>query len=151
MYNFRYIRMAGNDQGWKRPHSGRKGGVDYLGKQGLGHEDWNFAHDLWEDGRYHLYLKGTPAGFDKDSFNFVLGAHASPVPMIIGFVENATYGVSELPEQVLLRRAQEVFKLNEDDSLGSAYGHRSVEEVAKLLRQEASGYCVSVAPRNLHL
>ncbi|SFK88614.1 HNH endonuclease [Loktanella salsilacus] len=151
MDNFRYIRMAGNDQGWRRPHSGRKGGDDYLGKQGLGHEDWNFAHDIWEDGRYHLYLKATPANFDKSSFNFVLGAHASPFPMIIGFVENATYGLSELPEQLLLRRAQEVFALNEDDSLGSAYGQRSVEEIATLLKQEASGYRVSVAPRNLHI
>ncbi|WP_186766411.1 HNH endonuclease [Phaeobacter marinintestinus] len=151
MTNFRYIRMAGNEQGWNRPHGGRKGGDDYVGKQGLGHEDWNFAKDVWEDGRYHLYLRATPAGFDKRQFNFVLGAHASPVPMIVGFVENATYGLSELPEPVVLRRAQEVFALSEDNSLGSAYGSRSVEQIANRLRQEVGDYRVSVSPQDLHI
>lgn len=143
--------MARNDLGWKRPHGGRKGGDDYVGKQGLGHEDWNLANDVWEDGRYHLYLRSTPANFDKGQFNFVLGAHASPVPMIICFVENATFGVSELPEQVVLRRAQEVFALNDDESLGSAYGHQSVEQIARRLRQDAGEYRVAVAPQNLHI
>ena len=106
MNNCRYIRVAGNDQAWRRPHGGRRGGDDYVGTQGLGHEDWNFAKDVWKDGRYHLFLKATPAGFIEGKFNFVLGAHAKPAPLIVGFVENATYGVSDLPEQVLLRRAE---------------------------------------------
>lgn len=151
MTNFRYIRMAPNDQGWKRPHGGRKGGDDYVGTQGLGHEDWNFANDVWLDGRYHLYLRSTPAAFDKGLFNFVLGAHASPAPLIVGFVENATYGLSELPEQILVRRAREVFALNEDDSLGSIYGRQSVEQIAERLREEAADYRVSVAPEDLHI
>jgi 5-methylcytosine-specific restriction protein A len=151
MTNFRYIRMAGNDQGWRRPHGGRKGGDDYVGMQGFGHEDWNFANDVWKDGRYHLFLRSTPAGFDNGQFNFVLGAHASPVPMIVGFVENATYGLSELPQQVMLKRAQELFALNEDDSLGSEYGRQSVKQIAIRLRQEAGEYRVSVAPQDLHI
>ena len=151
MTHFRYIRMAGNDQGWKRPHGGRKGGNDYVGTQGLGHEDWNFANDIWEDGRYHLYLRSTPADLNKGKFNFVLGAHASPVPLIVGFVENATYGLSQLPEEALLRRAQEIFALNEDDSLGSSYGRLNVEQIATRLRQEANDYRVSVAPQDLHI
>lgn len=151
MTKFRYIRMAGNDQGWKRPHGGRKVGNDYVGQQGLGHEDWNFADDVWEDGRYHLYLRSTPAGFDEGQFNFVLGAHASPVPMIVGFVENAIYGLSELPQQVALRRAQEVFALNKDNNLGSDYAGRSVKKIAELLRSEVSDYRVSVAPQDLHI
>lgn len=151
MSNFRYIRMAGNDQGWKRPHGGRRGGDDYVGTQGLGHEDWNFANDVWKDGRYHLYLRSTPAGFDNEQFNFVLGAHASPAPMIVGFVENATYGVSKLPKKVLLRRAQEIFTLNEDDSLGSLYEGQSVQEIAERLGREVGDYRVSVAPKNLHI
>lgn len=151
MTNFRYIRMAGNDQGWKRPHGGRRGGDDYVGTQGLGHEDWNFAKDVWNDGRYHLYLRSTPAGFDKGQFNFVLGAHASPSPIIVGFVENTAYGVSELPEQVLLRRAQEVFALNEDGSLGSIYAQLSVDQIAARLKREADDYRVSVAPQDLHI
>lgn len=151
MSNFRYIRMAGNDQGWKRPHGGRKGGEDYVGTQGLGHEDWNFANDVWDDGRYHLYLRSTPAGFDEGRFNFVLGAHASPVPLIIGFVENSNYSLSTLPKKVVLRRAQEVFALNEDDSLGPIYGQQRVEEIAERLTKEAIDYRVSVAPENLHV
>lgn len=151
MNEFRYIRMAGNDQGWTRPHCGRKGGNDYVGKQGLGHEDWNFSRDVWKDGRYHLYLRATPAGFDRNSFNFVLGVHASPFPMIVGFVEDASYGVSALPKKVLRRRAQEVFALNEDESLGPSYSGLSVEEIAERLREETSDYRVSVAPRNLHI
>ncbi|ATG46313.1 hypothetical protein CEW89_01255 [Celeribacter ethanolicus] len=151
MNESRYIRMAGNDQGWTRPHSGRKGGDDYLGQQGIGHEDWNFSRDVWKDGRYHLYLKATPAGFDQSSFNFVLGAHASPVPMIVGFVEDATYGVSMLPEKVLLRRAQEVFALKADESLGPAYNRLRVEAIVERLREEANDYRVSVAPKNLHI
>lgn len=151
MTNFRYIRMAGNDQSWRRPHGGRKGGKDYVGTQGFGHEDWNFASDVWEDGRYHLYLRATPAGFDKGQFNFVLGAHGIPLPLIVGFVESATYGLSELPEHVLLRRAQEVFALNEGDGLGSIYGHQSVEGIAERLRLEVGDYRVSVAPRNLYI
>lgn len=151
MNNFRYIRMAGNDQGWTRPHGGRRGGTDYVGTQGLGHEDWNFAKDVWKDGRYHLFLKSTPAGFDDGQFNFVLGAHANPSPLIIGFVENAIYGVSDLPEQVLLRRAQEVFALNDEGSLGSIYGRLNVEQIAVQLKREASDYRVSVAPQDLHI
>jgi len=143
--------MANNDHGWKRPHGGRKGGADYVGTQGIGHEDWNFANDVWKDGRYHLYVTNPPKGFDEGSFNFVLGAHAAPAPFILAFVENATYGLSELPEQVLLRRAQEVFALNEDGSLGPFYGNKSVEKIAKRLRQETNHYCVSVAPHDLHV
>lgn len=151
MSNCRYIRMAGNDLGWKRPHAGRMGGEDYLGTQGLAHEDWNFAGDIWEDGRYQLYLRPTPKDFEKGLFNFVIGAHASPVPLILGFIENATYGVSKLPRNVVFRRAQEIFALNEDDSLGSNYGRLSVKEIAKRLRQEAADYQVSVAPQDLHI
>lgn len=151
MNNCRYIRVAGNDQAWRRPHGGRRGGDDYVGTQGLGHEDWNFAKDVWKDGRYHLFLKATPAGFDEGKFNFVLGAHAKPAPLIVGFVENATYGVSDLPEQVLLRRAEEVFALNEDDSLGSSYRRLSVDQVAARLKQESIDYRVSVAPQDLHI
>ena len=151
MSRFRYIRMADNELGWRRPHGGRMGGKDYLGKEGLGHEDWNFAKDVWMDGLYHLYLKGTPAGFDKGLFNFVLGVHARPAPMIIGFVENATFGLSELPEQVVQRRAQELFALNEDKSLGSRYGGKSVTQIVKLLKKEVVDYRVSVSPQDLHV
>lgn len=151
MLDCRYIRMAGNNQGWKRPHGGRRGGKDYLGIEGLAYEDWNFANDVWKDGRYHLYLRSTPRDFDQGHFNFVLGKHASPVPLIIGFAENATKGVSELPEQVVLRRAKEIFALNEGDNLGPQYGGLSVKKIAKRLRQEAKGYRVSVATQDLHI
>lgn len=127
------------------------GGKDYLGKEGLGHEDWNFAKDVWTDGRYHLYLRGTPARFDKEQFNFVLGSHAKPVPMIIGFVENASFGLSDLPEQIIQRRAQEIFALNEDKSLGSRYGDKPVAQIAKLLKKEVVDYQVAVAPQDLHV
>jgi len=143
--------MAGNDLGWKCPHGGRRGGDDYVGTQGLGHEDWNFACDVWKDGRYHLYLRSTPAGFKEGKFNFVLGAHARPKPLIIGFVENAIYGRSVLPKQVLERRAEEIYALNEDDSLGSHYEHRTAEQIAKKLMAEAVDYKVSVAPKDLHI
>lgn len=151
MTKFRYIRMARNDQNWTRPHGGRRGGADFVGTQGLGHEDWNFAKDVWKDGRYHLFLRSTPADFDKGQFNFVLGAHGSPGPLVIGFVENSTFGLSELPESVLLRRAQEVFALNEDNSLGSYYGGLSVQQIASSLRQTAHDFRVSVAPDDLHI
>ena len=151
MSEFRYIRMAENDQGWKRPHGGRKGGSDYVGTQGLGHEDWNFAQDVWQDGRYHLYLRSTPANFHEGGFNLVLGAHARPTPLIIGFVENATYGISELPEQALQRRAQEVVALDGEESLGPLYAGKSVEQIAELLRQDASIYRVSIEPQDLHV
>ncbi|MFC7705766.1 hypothetical protein ACFQXB_16380 [Plastorhodobacter daqingensis] len=151
MSNFRYIRMAGNELGWTRPHGGRMGGEDYLGKEGLAHEDWNFSKDVWVDGRYHLYLRETPAGFDNGLFNFVLGVHARPDPMIIGFVENASFGVSDLPESVVRRRAQELFALNEVRSLGTRYGGKSVAQLSKLLRKEVVDYCVSLAPQDLYI
>lgn len=151
MSNCRYIRMADNDHGWKRPHGGRKGGDDYVGTQGFGHEDWNFANDVWKDGRYHLYLTSTPKGFDESSFNFVLGAHSRPVPMIVGFVENAVFGLSKLPKKVLLRRAEEVFALSEEDSLGPLYDGLSVEQIAKILKRDAGEYRVSVAPQDLRI
>ena len=71
--------------------------------------------------------------------------------MILGFVENTTYGVSQLPEQILQRRAQEVFALNEDDSLGSIYGRLSVDQIATRLKREADDYRVSVAPHDLYI
>lgn len=143
--------MAGNNQDWRRPHGGRRGGDDYVGTQGLGHEDWNFAQDVWKDGRYHLYLRSTPAGFDVGHFNFVLGVHARPVPLIVAFVENATFGISELPEKILARRAREVFELNEDKSLGSHYGRLNVDQIATRLKREAIDYRVSVATEDLHV
>lgn len=151
MSNYRYTRMAHNELGWTRPHGGRMGGDDYLGQEGIGHEDWNFAKDVWKDGRYHLYLKGMPAGFDGTLFNFVLGAHASPLPVIIGFIEKATFGRSELPDEVVQRRAQELSLLDQDNSLGPRYGGKSVEQIAKLLKVEAGDYQVSVAPEDLHV
>lgn len=150
MTDFRYIRMAANDQGWRRPHGGRKSGNDHVGMQGVGHEDWNFACDVWKDGRYRLYFTLAPASFDEGKFNFVLGVYAHPVPLIIGFVENATNGLSKLPEQVLLRRAQEIFAIDDDD-LGPDYAGQSVGQIAKRLRREAGIYRVSVEPQDLHI
>lgn len=151
MTNYRYMRMAGNDHGWRRPHGGRQGGDDFVGTQGFGYEDWNFAHDIWEDGNYHLYLKTPPANFQKTKFNFVLGVHAQPVPYIIGFAENVTFGLSRLPDQVLMRRAREIHALNQDDSLGPLYKNLDATSVAKTLANTSEKFCICVEPGNLHI
>lgn len=151
MQEYKYSRVAINNNGWKRPHGGRLGGTGYVGMQGFGHEDWNFSNDVWKDGRYHLYLHQTPAGFKNGRFNFVLGAYAAPIPMVVGFVENATYGVSELPEQALHRRAQEIFALNGDHSLGPQYAGQNVKTIENYLKQDTNLYRISVNPQDLHI
>ncbi|MDO5622858.1 MAG: hypothetical protein Q4G24_15525 [Paracoccus sp. (in: a-proteobacteria)] len=153
MNDFRYMRMAENDQGWERPHGGRKGGEDgYVGTQSIGYEDWNFSRDLWKDGRYHLYLRQTPKDFeDGVPVNFVLGAYASGVSYVVGFAENAVHGVSELPDSVVKRRAEEIFALNEGGDLGEGFAGKSVNELARILKWDAREFKVSVAPGDLHV
>lgn len=62
MPQYRYHRMATNVHNWTKPHSGRLDITkDYVGKNGFGLEDWNFARELWDDQRLHLYLQQKPA------------------------------------------------------------------------------------------
>ena len=72
---YRYHKMARNDGGWIGPVSGRLGkSEDYVGSTGFGYEDWNFAGDLWSDGKVRLYLRQQPAEADRSkTFSIILG------------------------------------------------------------------------------
>lgn len=153
MPEYRYHRMTENRFGWKRPHTGRLGdGEDYVSKEGFGHEDWNFAGDVWDDGRYHLYLTKRPKKDDLNKvFNIVLGVHTSYGAMMIGFAENVEYRQSNLSDPIWQRRAQEVKALEEDEQLGPLHRGQSIQEIKDLLIDARGMYDVSVAPSDLHI
>lgn len=151
MTEYRYHRMASNVIGWKRPHGGRLGhGKDYVAEQGIGHEDWNFANDVWEDGRYHLYLRQSPKQADiKETFNLVLGVHTKIGPMVVGFAENVTYAESDLPKKIWQRRAREVLALDASGQLGDWFCGKSLSKISQILAEGRYMYNVSVAQGDL--
>lgn len=153
MPEYRYQRMTDNAFGWKRPHTGRLGiAGGYVSEQGFGHEDWNFARDVWEDGRYHLYLTAKPKKADLgEIFNIVLGAHTKTGAMILGFADNVRYSISNLPDAVWERRAQEIKALEEAEQLGPRYRGKTIKQIANGLIEEVQIYNASVAPENLHI
>lgn len=140
-----------NEFGWRRPHAGRLGlGTDYVGLEGIGHEDWNFAKDVWDDGRYHLYLKQSPKQADlAKPFNLALGVHTKLGPIVVGFAENVTYAVADLPPAVWHRRAQEVRALDASGQLGERFGGKSLAEISQILVDERHIYNAAVATADL--
>ncbi|MCC5984909.1 MAG: HNH endonuclease [Rhodobacteraceae bacterium] len=153
MPEFRYHRMTENDFGWKRPHTGRLGiGSGYVSEQGFGHEDWNFAGDVWDDGRYHLYLRMPPKREDLNkTFSVVFGLHTKLGAMIVGFAENVRYTQANLTDQIWDRRAREVKALEEDGQLGPRYRGQSIQKIKKALIDERGIYNVSISPADLHV
>lgn len=145
--------MTENRRGWKRPHTGRLGvGSGYVSEQGFGHEDWNFAGHIWDDGRYHLYLKMKPKREDLNkTFNVVLGLHTKLGALILGFAENVRYGHANLAENIWQRRAREVKALEKGGQLGPLYSGKSIQQIKKALIEEREIYNVSVAPKDLHV
>ncbi|WP_428515385.1 HNH endonuclease [Roseovarius sp.] len=145
--------MADNRCGWKQPHTGRLGvGSGYVSEQGFGHEDWNFAGHVWDDGRYHLYLKMKPKREDlNNTFNIVLGLHTKLGAMILGFAENVQYGQANLADHIWERRAQEVKALEEGRQLGPLYSGKSTKQIKKALMAEREIYNVSVSPADLYV
>lgn len=153
MPEFRYHRMTENRFGWKRPHTGRLGiGSGYVSKQGFGHEDWNFARDVWEDGRYHLYLRMPPRKECLDqTFNIALGLHTKLGTLIAGFAKNVTYGQANLADQIWQRRACEIKALDKSGQLGPLYSGKSIRTIKDMLIDEREIYNVSVAPEDLYV
>ena len=153
MPEYRYHRMTDNDSGWKYPHTGRLGtGKGYVSEEGFGHEDWNFARQVWDDGRYHLYLRMQPKKEDMSkTFNIVLGVHTTLGALVAGFAENAGYNVANLPDIVWQRRADEIKALEKSGQLGPRYAGKSVAQITKEFKGEREIYNVSVATFDLHI
>lgn len=145
--------MTENRSAWKHPHTGRLGGGSgYVSEQGFGLEDWNFARDIWDDGRYHLYLTMTPREKDLDKiFNIVLGIHTRLGAMIVGFAENAEYSSANLADHIWKRRAREVKALEKGEQLGPQYSGKSLLDIKQMLVNESEKYNLSVAPSDLHV
>ena len=152
MTEFRYHRMTGNDNSWCRPHSGRLGkSQDYVGENGFGHEDWNFAKDVWNDGKYHLYLKSAPAKSDLNLiFNLVLGMRTDLGHMVVGFAENVSYNTSTLDEHIWRRRAKELDRIDQEGGLDGYLKGLSVKEKTREIKREGEEvYNVALSPSDL--
>lgn len=152
MSKFRYHRMASNDQCWQRPHSGRLGVThgDYVSETGFGHEDWNFARDIWEDGLLHLYLRQAPAKTARDEpINIVLAEHTEGQHRVLGFAERVVCAVSSLPTAVLERRVNELMELSKTSQLGGGYEGISQREVRDKLKDDEQYYWAAVKPADL--
>lgn len=152
MTEFRYHRLAGNDSYWRKPTLGRLGkSNDYIGKNGFGFEDWNFARDVWEDGRFHLYIRGQCAKADeRKRFNIVLGAHTKAGHVAVGFCRNVEFCSATLDDRAWKRRARQLMTLESADSLAGDCAGRSLDEKAKWFKEEAEDlYRVAVKPHNL--
>lgn len=141
MTEYRYHRLAPNNNAWLRPHLGRFTGNsegDYVAQHGFGLEDWNFAKDIWQDGKIHLYLRQPPAESARDQvFSIVLGDYRDGQHFISGFAEQVRYQTSTLSAETLDRRASELMGLQERDQLGGKFSEMSKDELIKALGDEA--------------
>ena len=150
MSEYRYHRMTNNENNWHAPHSERLSkSSDYVGENGFGHEDWNFSKDIWADGKYHLYLRQSPARVDKNSkFNIVLGVRTGFGHLVVGFAENVSYSTSVLDDTVWRRRANELKQLDDDSGLAGDFRGLSSNEILTKLKS-TEPYEVAVEPNNL--
>lgn len=153
MTEYRYHRLAPNNNAWLRPHLGRFTGNsegDYVAQHGFGLEDWNFAKDIWQDGKIHLYLRQPPAESARDQvFSIVLGDYRDGQHFISGFAEQVRYQTSTLSAETLDRRASELMGLQERDQLGGKFSEMSKDELIKALGDEANSYWAALRPEHL--
>lgn len=152
MVQYRYHRMATNELGWRRPQSGRLGKTnDYVGMHGYGHEDWNFAGDIWKDGKYHLYLRQGPAQAARgEVFNIALGARTPAGHVLVGFAENVRYEVVDLDDEIWERRARELKLLDDEGELGGEFKGLELSRLISRIKEiELHNYSVAVAPEDL--
>lgn len=152
MLQYRYHRLARNDTGWKHPHPGRLGtSDDYVGNNGFGFEDWNFSHDIADDGRHHLYLRSKPAEADLgDTFNIALGSRSSIGHFLVGFIENVEIASASFSQAVWERRAEQLEDLVRCDSLDGEFKEMSQRKMAKTLKNSEE-FVYAVSPANLHI
>ena len=156
---YRYHKMARNEGGWVSPVAGRlreagpsRDRADYLGRQGFGYEDWNFAGDLWSDGKLHLYLQSSPARADRGkTFSIILGYHQDQQHFAAGLCRNATYsiGKADLPEEARLRRARQLHELDKQGQLDGPLKSLSIEQKAKQLFNSGEVCWVTLEPDDL--
>lgn len=150
---YRYHKMARNESGWIGPVAGRLGqSEDYVGDNGFGYEDWNFAGDLWSDGKLHLYLQQQPARADRGkTFNIILGYHQDQQHYAAGLCRNATYsiGTADLPEEARLRRARQLHELDRQGQLDGPLKSLSVEQKAEQLFDSGEVCWVTLEPDDL--
>lgn len=150
---YRYHKMARNEGGWIGPVAGRLGkSADYVGDNGFGYEDWNFAGDLWSDGKLHLYLQQQPARADRGkTFSIILGYYQDKQHYAIGLCRNATYsiGKADLPPDARLRRARQLHQLDKTGQLDGPLKSLSVEQKAKQLFDSGEVCWVTLEPNDL--
>lgn len=150
---YRYHKMAANAGGWIGPVAGRLGkSADYVGNNGFGYEDWNFAGDRWSDGKLHLYLQQQPARADRGkTFNIILGYHQNQQHYAVGLCLNATYsiGTADLPQEARLRRARQLHELDKQGQLDGPLKALSVEQKAKQLFNSGEVCWLTLEPDNL--
>lgn len=154
MTEYRYHRMAHNGELWQRPHSGRLGAThgDYVAETGFGHEDWNFAQDLWSDGKLHLYLRQAPRKETRnEKFNIVLGAYYDGMHHVVGFAEDVDYSIAQLSPETRRRRALELINLDTEGQLGGDYKGKNKNDMTTLIRNDEGGYWAAVEPGKLYI
>lgn len=156
MTEYRYHRIAPNDDNWTKPSPGRLSAAptaDYVGANGFGHEDWNFAKDLWADGLCHLYVRAEPARADREkTFNIALGVQTQSYGhCVVAFCENVQYKISSLSDDLIERRALQLHRLDKAGSLGGRLKGLSVERKATALLEDGEVYWLAAKPSNIRI
>jgi 5-methylcytosine-specific restriction protein A len=90
-----FQRLIQNDNQWVKPSHGRLGRTgegEYVQKNGFGHEDWNFNHDLSINGHLYGYCYYRPA-YEKqnENFNIAFSIYKNKRWQVVGFYLNAKY------------------------------------------------------------
>lgn len=90
-----FQRLIQNENQWIRPSGGRLGQKkegEYVGKNGFGHEDWNFNLDFEIDGYLYGFSYYEPAQekLNKD-FSIAYGIYKNKQWHLVGFYLNAKY------------------------------------------------------------
>lgn len=121
---------------------------------GFAHEDWNFAPDVCADGHVYGYTYFHPhRSKAAASFNVMFGTYERGCGWALcGYYKAARFekNGATFSRRILRRRARELKALADDKWLGGRYRRASVDEIIKLLEEEARDYRWQVLPGNIH-
>lgn len=114
-----FQRLIQNENQWVKPSPGRlnvKSEGEYVGKNGFGHEDWNFNFDFEINGYLYGFSYYEPAEekITKD-FNIAYGIYKNKQWHIVGFYLNAKYELEPPRDgKIIEQKCQDLLELGND-------------------------------------
>ncbi len=150
--NYIFQRLVRNSFQWRKPSPGRlgkNGEGEFVQKNGFGYEDWNFNDELIIDNYIYGYLDCPPNKSKRDEkYRIMFGIYNNSKWYLEGVYIDAEY-VDKSPtnKDVIQQKANDLFELRHDNSLGKKYKNR--RDIVKELKQGAKFIHWKVKPENI--